>query len=176
VTLSTRSAQHHSTYIPPSSYQFLHCMIRVEVSQASPQPSITPSLADLSRNASVISSSSSDSMSSLILNNSRPRPARTFSSPRATSPQVASRNTSRPPSYLTGGLGRRDDHLNGTSAADTTRGAAGARSQSRNRSINGRFSAQDFEFGEELGEGSYSTVRPCVSQSRVMYVDPYVNR
>jgi 3-phosphoinositide dependent protein kinase-1 len=116
-------------------------------------------LADLSRNASVISSSSSsDSTSSLILNTPRPRPARNFSSPRTRSPQTASRNTSRPPTYLTGGLGRRDDHITGSSTIDVKRGAAGARSQSRNRSVNG---AQDYEFGEELGEGSYSTVRHC---------------
>lgn len=136
-------------------------MIRVETSQAPSQPSFQASLADLSRNASVISSSSSsDSTSSLILNTPRPRPVRTFSSPRAKSPQATtSRNTSRPPSYLTGGgLGHRDDHLNGAPAADSRRGA-GTRSQSRNRSVNGRLSAQDFVFGEELGEGSYSTVK-----------------
>ena len=137
-------------------------MIRVEVSQASPQPSFQPSLADLSRNASVISSSSSsDSTSSLILNAPRPRPVRTFSSPRARSPQAASRNPSRPPSYLTGNIGRRDDGSPAT--VDARRNAAGTRSQSRNRSVNGRLSAQDFEFGEELGEGSYSTVRPHIT-------------
>jgi len=133
-------------------------MIRVEASKPSLDPSFPPpSLADLSRNASVISSSSSsDSTSSLILNTPRPRPIRTFSSPRARSPQATSRNGSRPPAYLTGGLGLRDDNLNGT---DAERAAARARSQSRNRSVNGRLSAQDFEFGEELGEGSYSTVK-----------------
>jgi 3-phosphoinositide dependent protein kinase-1 len=139
------------------------CMIRVEVPQHSPQPSFQPSLADLSRNASVISSSSSsDSTSSLLLNTppSRPRPIRTFSSPRTRSPQATSRNPSRPPSYLTGNLGRRDDC---SSTADAKRSAAGTRSQSRNRSVNGRLSAQDFVFGEELGEGSYSTVRHCPS-------------
>ncbi|KIM91989.1 hypothetical protein PILCRDRAFT_57018 [Piloderma croceum F 1598] len=135
-------------------------MIRVEVSRAPPELSFPPSLADLSRNASVISSSSSsDSTSSLILNTPRPRPARNFSSPRTRSPQAASRNTSRPPTYLTGGLGRRDDHPTASSTTDVKRGAVGARSQSRNRSVNGRVSAQDYEFGEELGEGSYSTVK-----------------
>jgi 3-phosphoinositide dependent protein kinase-1 len=145
-------------------------MIRVEVSRAPPEPSFPPSLADLSRNASVISSSSSsDSMSSLILNTPRPRPARNFSSPRTRSPQSASRNTSRPPTYLTGGLGRRDDLPSISST--TERGAAGARSQSRNRSVNGRVSAQDYEFGEELGEGSYSTVRQCMHHIANSYVD-----
>lgn len=139
-------------------------MIRV-ASQPSPDVSFPPpSLADLSRNASVISSSSSsDSTSSLVLNTPRPRPIRTFSSPRARSPQAASRNTSRPPAYLTGGLGLRDDNSND---ADAKLAAARARSQSRNRSVNGRLSAQDFEFGEELGEGSYSTVSHYVSHLR----------
>lgn len=133
-------------------------MIRVEA-RPSPEPSFPPSLADLSRNASVISSSSSsDSTSSLILNTPpRPRPNRQFSSPRTNNiTQTIPKSNSKPPAYLTGGLG--DDRANGTSS-EAKRIAARARSQSRNRSVNGRISAEDFEFGEELGEGSYSTVR-----------------
>jgi 3-phosphoinositide dependent protein kinase-1 len=140
-------------------------MIRVEAPQAPPEPSFRPSLADLSRNSSVISSSSSsDSTSSLILNTPRPRPARNFSSPRTRSPHAPSRNTSRPPTYLIGGLGVADDQRNGTSLTDVRRGTAVPRPQSRNRSVNGRtLTEQDFKFGEELGEGSYATVRHLLS-------------
>lgn len=150
-------------------------MTRVDVSHPSAEPSFPPSLADLSRNASVISSSSSsDSTSSLILNSPRPRPVRTFSSPRTKSPQATSRNGSRPPAYLTGGLSFREDTSNDS---DAMRVAARARSQSRNRSVNGRLSAQDFEFGEELGEGSYSTVSDHISYVTMMtLIELYVNR
>lgn len=133
-------------------------MIRVEAPRPSPEPSFPPSLADLSRNASVISSSSSsDSTSSLILNNPRPRPIRTFSSPRTNNvTQPAPRSNSRPPAYLTAGMGKPDD---GTST-EARRIAARTRSQSRNRAV----TAEDFEFGDELGEGSYSTVRTITPQ------------
>ena len=128
-------------------------MIRLEVPRPSPEPSYSSSLAELSRNASVISSSSSsDSTSSLILNTPRPRPIRTFSSPRTNgATQPPSHNASRPPVYLTAGMSKPDD----ATSAVARRIAARTRSQSRNRAV----SANDFEFGEELGEGSYSIVR-----------------
>ena len=39
------------------------------------------------------------------------------------------------------------------------RSRANSKSKSRSSSANGRLSADDFEFGDILGEGSYSTVR-----------------
>ncbi|KAJ7594723.1 kinase-like protein [Mycena floridula] len=110
------------------------------------------SLASLSRNASVISTSSSDSGVSLgsptaiIL--PRPRPIRTFSSPRASSPQSPVTRGSRPPSYLTKELGVSPD------TKDTLRAASKARSKSRGRNV----CIDDFKVGETLGDGSYSTV------------------
>ena len=153
-------------------------MIRVETAQASTGALYTPSLADLSRNASVISSSSSSSStSSLVLNAPpvRPRPQRTFSSPRTRSPATPSRNNSRPPAYLTGDMGYNDGSP--SLSAEARRNAARARSQSRNRSINGRLTAEDFEFGEELGEGSYSTVRIFAHLLSIKQrVEPYVTQ
>ncbi|THH00796.1 hypothetical protein EW026_g1788 [Hermanssonia centrifuga] len=64
---------------------------------------------------------------------------------------------SRPPAYLARELGvpEEDDKPTELRAPPTpSRG----QSRSRNSSINGRISADDFEFGRVLGEGSYSTV------------------
>lgn len=121
-------------------------MLKVEPTTSSPDPPYhTPTLADLSRNASVISTSSSDSGPSLTaLTPTRPRPHRTFSAPRAPSRDVDSPRT-RPPSHLARELGLKED----TSPSPAERRK---RSKSRNRSV------QDFKFGVILGEGSYSTV------------------
>ena len=133
-------------------------MITVETSTPSPEPPQDPSLADLSRNASVISSSSSGSASSLLLKTPRPRPIRTFSSPRSRSPGgPTTPRASRPPAYLTRELGFAEEPPEFLPHRQSAR--AQSNSKSRSSSANGRLSAEDFEFGEVLGEGSYSTVR-----------------
>ncbi|KAF5389497.1 hypothetical protein D9757_004353 [Collybiopsis confluens] len=103
------------------------------------------SLAALSRNASVISSSSSSD--SIEATPPRPRPLRAFSSPR--SPSLASpiSRSPRPPSYLPKELAVADD-------LPKSRAASKVRSKSRA----GELSIDDFDVGEALGEGSYSTV------------------
>ncbi|CAL1706788.1 unnamed protein product [Somion occarium] len=140
-----------------------------------PSPSLdtnsqhAPSLADLSRNASVISSSSSSSsVCDLTLQTpTRPRPIRTFSSPhrplRSRSPQSPSTpRGSKPPAYLARELGIEEDSEDRATELKPTElkpPASRAQSRSRNSSVNGRISANDFEFGRVLGEGSYSEVR-----------------
>ncbi|KAJ7755712.1 kinase-like protein [Mycena maculata] len=105
------------------------------------------SLADLSRNASVISTSSTDSEQELTP--PRPRPIRTFSAPRSRSPQSpTTRGASRPPpSYLSRELGYAEPSPppppNGSPASKPL----------------GKPTLQDFQFGATLGEGSYSTVK-----------------
>lgn len=137
--------------------------IQVTASTPSPQPEHQPSLADLSRNASVISSSSSSSStSSLVVTTPRPRPVRTFSSPRSPSRDAPSTpRSTRPPAYLSRELGFGNG--NGTESYEDMRRRAQSRSKSRARSRNSsvglKVSADDFRFEETLGEGSYSTVR-----------------
>ncbi|KIK67029.1 hypothetical protein GYMLUDRAFT_54885 [Collybiopsis luxurians FD-317 M1] len=113
------------------------------------------SLIALSRNASVISSSSSsDSIEAdhpRLL--STPRPFRTFSSPRSASPASPTSRTPRPPSYLPKELGVADEH-------PQSRATSKARSKSRAREL----SIDDFDVGETLGEGSYSTVLEATLQ------------
>ncbi|KAJ6495552.1 kinase-like protein [Mycena vitilis] len=103
------------------------------------------SLSDLSRNASVISNSSTDSEQELTP--PRPRPIRTFSAPRSRSPQSpTTRGPSRPPpSYLSRELGYEE-----SSPSPTVPNGNGNRRAP---------SLQDFQFGRTLGEGSYSTVK-----------------
>ena len=136
-----------------------------EISESQP----TPSLADLSRNASVISSSSSSSsVSDLTVHIPvRPRPQRTFSSPqrplRSRSPQSPSTpRGSRPPAYLARELGVSEDSDGSPTELrppEIRPSASRAQSKSRNSSVNGRgVSASDFKFGKQLGQGSYSTV------------------
>lgn len=156
-----REATHLSS---PPSRDFLLAMLHIEVQTPSPEPSTAaarpPTLVDLSRNASVISSSSSSSStSSLLANTPRPRPVRTFSAPRSLSRDPpATPRAGRPPAYLARefGLGMSDD-------AEELRKRAQSRSKSRTKSRNSsvgvKVQLDDFEFGEELGEGSYSTVR-----------------
>ncbi|KAI0044332.1 kinase-like protein [Auriscalpium vulgare] len=133
-------------------------MIKVEASTPSSDPARKPSLADLSRNTSVISSSSSSSSTSDLASTPRPRPIRTFSSPRSRSPGgPTTPRASRPPAYITKELGlaeeppQQDDRFKQSARAQS-------KSKSRSSSVNGRLSAEDFEFGEVLGEGAYSTV------------------
>ena len=134
-------------------------MISLESPAPSPElPTHKPSLADLSRNASVISSESSSSSNTSLVLPVRPRPIRTFSSPRSRSPGgPPTPKASRPPAYITRELGivvQHVDALSGRSRANSK-----SKSKSRSSSANGRLSADDFEFGDVLGEGSYSTVR-----------------
>ncbi len=150
----------HLFSFPPSSHPrlCLHLdMITLGSPVSSPElPTHKPSLADLSRNASVISSSSSSSSTTSLVLPIRPRAIRTFSSPRSRSPSgPPTPKAYRPPAYITRELGIADqpyDVLSGRSRANS-------KSKSRSSSANGRLSADDFEFGDVLGEGSYSTVR-----------------
>ncbi|KAI0633279.1 kinase-like protein [Trametes polyzona] len=137
-------------------------MLKLQVSSPSPDTThpATPTLAELSRNASVISSSSSSSSTAEVPLPTpvRPRPLRNFSAPRTNlrsrSPQSPTTpRGSRPPAYLTRELGIPDDDQ-----AVLKPPASRAQSKSRNSSVNGRLTADDFEFLDELGEGSYSTV------------------
>lgn len=157
----------------------LHHQIMLKVEQApSPGHERKHSLADLSRNASVISTGSSDSAPEplLLTPPRRPRPIRTFSSPRSQSPSgPTTPRTSRPPAYMTRELGIMPDeppaqaqlpvpqHENRTNHERRQR--ASSKSKSRPGSV-ARPSRDDFEFGDILGEGSYSTVR-CIPTVRV---------
>jgi 3-phosphoinositide dependent protein kinase-1 len=127
-------------------------MLKIEHSNPSPEPSFPATLAALSRNASVISTSesSSDSGPSLLLRTPLPRPIRNFSSPRSSSPQAPSPHAPKPPSYLTKELG----HSGDSKAAVESNAKARSKSRPRNTAVN----VQDFHFGATLGEGSYSTV------------------
>lgn len=119
-------------------------------------PTFPPTLADLSRNASVISSSSDSESVNEVPTTPRPRPTRTFSSPRSRSPH--SPPTVRAPSYLTRELVVSDREPRSRSLAPHTRSKSRRRSRSQNPSANSRPSPQDFSFLSTLGEGSYSTV------------------
>lgn len=147
-------------------------MLKIQLTQPSPDqsahptPISGPTLADLSRNASVISSDSgSSSASSLGLKTPpRPRPVRTFSSPRSRSPHSPT-TPRRPPIYLSKELGVPEDESDGLhdlmpSTSSRVQSRAQSKTRSRNSSVNGRgLSAEDFQLGDTLGEGSYSTVR-----------------
>ncbi|KAJ7874694.1 kinase-like protein [Mycena olivaceomarginata] len=129
--------------------------------KAGPTVPSKPSLADLSRNASVISNSSTDD-SEQELTPPRPRPIRTFSAPRSRSPQspTTTRGASRPPpSYLSRELGYDESSpsppaSNGKPAAKPPVSKPPAKP-----------SLQDFQFGRTLGEGSYSTVKLATSRT-----------
>ncbi|KAF8170219.1 kinase-like domain-containing protein [Mycena galopus ATCC 62051] len=113
-----------------------------------------PSLADLSRNASVISTSSTDSEQELAP--PRPRPIRTFSAPRSRSPQSpTTRGASRPPpSYLSRELGYDES----PPSPSVPKGKPVSRPAAKP-------SLHDFQFGRTLGEGSYSTVKLATSRT-----------
>ncbi|KAI6000768.1 kinase-like domain-containing protein [Pisolithus albus] len=123
---------------------------------ASSEPTFPPTLADLSRHASVISSSSDSESIHEMPTTPRPRPTRTFSSPRSRSPHSPS--AVRPPSYLTREFALLDREPRSRSVAAHTRSKSRRRSRSQNPSANNRPSSQDFSFMSTLGEGSYSTV------------------
>ncbi|KAG9220912.1 hypothetical protein CCMSSC00406_0002488 [Pleurotus cornucopiae] len=121
--------------------------------EPSPELTFPPTLADLSRNASVISTSSSDSGSPHIVTTPKARPLRTFTSPRSRSPRSPSgvRASSKPPAYLNKEFGLMDD------PAEVE--AATARARSGSRKPQGLPSVRDFAFAATLGEGSYSEVK-----------------
>lgn len=104
--------------------------------QVDPPQETTSSLADLSRNASVISTSSSDDAPP----SPHVRPRRTFSAPRSKSPTPN-------PTFV---------HHELAYPSMTTDTKPKPRSKSRAREA----TPQDFKFGPTLGFGSYSEVRP----------------
>jgi 3-phosphoinositide dependent protein kinase-1 len=140
-------------------------MLSFHPSSPPPDSHFSPTLADLSRNASVISTSSSDSVPSLSLQ--RPRPIRTFTSPRSKSPHSPPHRAV--PAYLTKELGLAPK-LNTSQSEQNVGAASHARPKSRNRSANAHVGSKDFEFGETLGEGSYSTVSGALCVFLIMYV------
>ena len=155
---------------PSSSQSWRRQMLHIEVSSPSPSgeqelqqanPSRPPTLADLSRNASVISSSSSSSSTgSIVLNTPRPRPLRTFSSPRSASRDAPpTPRNAKPPPYLHKELGLVEDGDDLRKRAQSRSKSRARTAKSRNSSVGFRLEENDFEFGEILGEGSYSTVR-----------------
>jgi len=91
----------------------------------------------------------------LLLNTTRPGPIRTFSSPRSRSPAGGPRTPTRTkaPLYLSKELltEKTDDAREAQPRATVNK--------SRSNSAAGRLGPDDFEFGELLGEGSYSEVR-----------------
>jgi hypothetical protein len=102
------------------------------------------SLADLSRNASVVSTDDSDDAPPLVP--PRSRPARNFSAPRSLSPHPpVSPRPCRIPIYLSADPG---------SSADAPKHP---RTRSKSRGRIAMTSTDDFKFGATLGEGSYST-------------------
>ena len=135
------SPQCHHHQPTNASFWFKFLMLALNV-----QPTPQASLADLSRNASVISTSSAESLPS-------PRPLRKFSSPRTQSPSAPSPRAHQPPPHLTRELGLADPSQGGADPEQAIR------IKSRNASLNSRLTAKDFKFGATIGEGSYSTVR-----------------
>lgn len=120
-----------------------------------PPDAPSPSLADLSRRASVISTSSSDDATTseqAPVTPQRPRPIRTFTGPRSNSPMPSTPRGSRPPTYLTRDLGLSDDPPLSPLSPPTARSSSRAASRTRGVCID------DFETHGELGEGAYSTV------------------
>lgn len=151
-------------------------MLQIQLTQPSPDQSTaaTPTLADLSRNASVISTSSSSSSSSSLVMPVRPRPIRTFSSPRSLSPHApATPRATRPPQYLSKELGIPDpDEDPRHSPTRPLQSRAQSKTRSRANSLNGKFGADDFNFGDILGEGSYSTVRHGGRTANATWLNP----
>ncbi|TFK75333.1 kinase-like protein [Pluteus cervinus] len=120
--------------------------------EPTPERANTAALAALSRNASVISTSSSDSDTALNPQ-SRPRPIRNFSSPPGGSRQSRSPASSRPPAYLARELGIEDEQdLPRPPPPDF---------QANNRPKSGSktpLTPNDVHYGKTLGEGSFSRV------------------
>lgn len=147
------SSQFQPHYWRSNKRLLLYWMVAI-VPLSSQEPNYPPTLADLSRNASVISTSSSSD--SLLLKTPRPRPIRTFSSPRSKSSRSSSPRNTKLPSYLTRDLGLGDVHKSSQAVEQNI--PFQKTPKSRNPSLNGRLSTNDFKFGATLGEGSYSTV------------------
>lgn len=136
-------------------------MIALHSSGPAPEPSYPPTLAALSRNASVISTSSSDSSPSLAP--PRPRQLRSFNSPRSRSPGNPSPRSQKPPAYLAAEMiNNEEDSETVNAKVAASRARSRARSRSRNPPPEIRVDARDFTFGEILGEGSYSTASPQI--------------
>ncbi|KAG1838183.1 kinase-like domain-containing protein [Suillus subalutaceus] len=112
-------------------------------------PTFPPTLVDLSRNASVISSSSETDLPSDLPTSPRPRPARTFSS-HVRKAHISS-HTQPDPAHAQ------------QQTKERSKSRKRSREASRARSANGRLGAQEFSFGETLGEGSYSTDKMLVA-------------
>ncbi|PFH52010.1 hypothetical protein AMATHDRAFT_2499 [Amanita thiersii Skay4041] len=127
-------------------------MLQLDPPSASRNDSYLPSLVDLSRNASVISTSSSDSAPSSLISTPYHRPLRTFSAPRSKSPHPSSSRHAKPPTYLARELGYSDDAVPSPPSSNTN---AKPRSKSRARDA----TPDDFKFGPTLGSGSYSEAR-----------------
>ncbi|KAJ7439317.1 kinase-like domain-containing protein, partial [Mycena latifolia] len=104
-------------------------------------------LGDLSRNASVMSSSNTDSEEELAP--PRPRPMRTFSAPRSPQSPTTRGASGLPPSDLS-------HKLVYTEPSPPPPPASNGKPNSKSL---GKPSLQDFQFGVILGEGSYSTVK-----------------
>ncbi|KAH8828527.1 kinase-like protein [Flagelloscypha sp. PMI_526] len=106
---------------------------------------VSPTLADLSRAASTVSTSSSDEASVFI----QPprRPLRSFNAP---SPSPA-RSPARVAPHITRDLAVADPE------PDNTPTSSPVKTNNRSRSRNLAPTADDFEFGDTLGEGSFST-------------------
>jgi len=123
-----------------------------------PDATLSTDLSALSRNASVISTSSSDSgQSPLAL--PPPRPVRTFTAPRSQSPHSRTPRPFQLPSYLAGELGLPTASTGDAPSPSYADSSELNKSRSKSRPRNPGVTVDDFKFGPLLGEGSYSTVR-----------------
>ncbi|KAG8908412.1 pkb-activating kinase-like protein [Tulasnella sp. 403] len=164
-----------------SSSSSSNAYIANQTGQSSESQQHATILATLSRNASVISTSSSSSSSSSIVPPVRPRPLRTFSNHSASTARARSPNNGHPRSpttptrgipaaYLPRSLSPPADRLAPMAgfggAGSPVSSRPGSRHASRppndrsrsNSSIQRGITAADFEFGDVLGSGSYSSV------------------
>ncbi|RDB28735.1 Serine/threonine-protein kinase ksg1 [Hypsizygus marmoreus] len=117
-----------------------------------------PTLAEISRNTSAISSSSSEASSTLSLSLTDPatpqksRPNRAFAGPRRSTGGSSASQARQLPSYIQKELG-----IEHEPARQTTTASSNGQSTS-SKSSRAHNSPHDFDFGEILGHGSYSTV------------------
>ena len=134
-------------------------------------PDVTQStdLSALSRNASVISTSSSDSGQSPFAL-PPPRPVRTFTAPRSQSPHSRTPRPFQLPSYLAGELGLPSASTGDALSPSRTDHPEVYKSRSKSRPRTAGVTVDDFKFGPLLGEGSYSTVRLISFEN---YFDPH---
>ncbi len=188
LTLSTASSPASSnSYVPDSQSQPTAHAPHHHREHSQP----INAMAALSRNASVISSDSSSSSSSSILPPIRPaRPPRTFSNhsqstARARSPpsngypRSPTTPTRLPAALLPRALSPDANVLSGPStpvgSRPPSRGPGGRPQPIRSRSDSGSAVHQkgitetDFEFGDILGSGSYSSVSFCPSHTHLRF-------